>query len=107
MTHLRQLYIAFGVSDPCVLCIYLHPDDHARLRSVHEIITEDAKRALNATLAEWNGKGRLLKRNSKPKTYRIAQKDWSIDLFADMESSVPPRSEEHTSELQSLAYLVC
>ena len=101
--ELGRLELGYSVLVPCIFSIYLHPDDHARLRSVHEIITEDAKRALNATLAEWNGKGRLLKRNSKPKTYRIAQKDWSIDLFADMESSVPPGDVEIHSELNDAA----
>src|SRR3989441_8150184 len=29
------------------------------------------------------------------------------DINSDLSKSNPPRSEEHTSELQSLAYLVC
>src|SRR5687767_6110643 len=74
--ELGRLELGYSVLVPCIFSVYLHPDDHARLRSVHEIITEDAKRALNAALAEWNGKGRLLRRNSSPKTHRIAQKDW-------------------------------
>lgn len=97
--ELGRLELGYSVLVPCIFSVYLHPDDHARLRTVHEIITEDAKRALNATLAEWNGKGRLLRRNSNPKIYRIAQKDWCIDLFPDMESSVPPGDVEIHSEL--------
>src|SRR2546425_6196532 len=32
---------------------------------------------------------------------------WSASQCSVLSSLAPPRSEEHTSELQSLAYLVC
>lgn len=97
--EMGRLELGYSVLVPCIFSVYLHPDDHARLKSVHEIIVEDAKRALNAAIAEWNGGRRLLRRGGKLKTYRIAQKDWSIELFADMESAVPPGDVEIHSEL--------
>ena len=97
--QLGRLELGYSVLVPCIFSVYLHPDDHARLQSVHEIITEDAKRALHATLAKWNGGG-VLRRNSKQKIHRIAQKDWSIEFHADIESNVPPGDVEIHSELR-------
>src|SRR5262245_14654888 len=88
--EMGRLELGYSVLVPCIFSVYLHPDDHARLMSVQEIIVEDAKRSLNAAIAGWNGGRHLLRRGGKPKSYRIAQKDWSIELFADMESAVPP-----------------
>jgi len=70
---------------------------------VQDIIKEDAKRALNARMSEWNARGRLLRRNAPPKTYRIAQGDWWIDFFADTEGAVPPCDVEIHSELNDVA----
>jgi hypothetical protein len=89
---------------PCIFSVYLHPDDYTRLISVQEIIQDDAKRALNDRLAEWNGgKGGLLRRNAARKTYRTALNGWWIGLFADSESTVPPGDVEIHSELNDVA----
>ena len=98
--ELGRLELGYSVLVPCIFNVYLHPDDHARLQSVHEIIAEDAKRALHAAIAQWNGKRSLLRRGNKQKTHRIAQNDWSIELYADCESAVPPGDVEIHSELR-------
>src|SRR6266436_5999920 len=83
--ELGRLELGYSILLPCIFSVYLHPDDHARLNGVHDIIRADAKRALHARIAQWNGKGGLLRRNSKTKTCRIAQNDWTIEFFADTE----------------------
>src|SRR5262249_16809276 len=99
--ELGRLELGYSVLVPCIFSVYLHPDDHVRLQSVHEILTEDAKRALHATLAQWNrAGGRLGLRNNKQKTHRIAEKDWSIEFHADIEGNVPPGDVEIHSELR-------
>src|SRR2546425_3909454 len=40
-------------------------------------------------------------------TAEIAKKGLSSDAKVELADELTPRSEEHTSELQSLAYLVC
>jgi hypothetical protein len=50
-------------------------------------------------MAEWNKKGSRFKRGAPKKVYRIAQSDWWVELFADMENSVPPGDVEIHSEL--------
>src|SRR6267378_3051341 len=79
----RNMELGYSILVPCIFSIYLHPDDHARLIGVQDLIKEDAKRALHARMTEWNAKGGLLRRNAPRKTYRIAQNDWWIDFFAD------------------------
>ena len=101
-----QLELAYSVLLPCLFSVYLHPDDYARLSSVQELIKDDAKRALNARMAEWNaakpGKG-LLRRGSARKEFRIAQNDWWIEFFPDAEGAVPPGDVEIHSELNDVA----
>jgi hypothetical protein len=101
-----RLEMAYTVLLPCLFSVYLHPEDHARLASVQELIREDAKRALNARMAQWNaakpGKS-LLKRGAARKEFRIAQSDWWIELFPDTEGSVPPGDVEIHSELNDSA----
>jgi hypothetical protein len=101
--ELGRLELGYSILVPCIFSIYLHPDDHARLIGVQEIIKEDAKRALNARMSEWNAKSGLLRRNVPRKTYRIAQSDWWIDFFADAEGAVPPCDVEIHSELNDVA----
>ena len=55
--ELGLLEMGYSILVPCVFSVYLHPDDYARITSVQDIIKEDAKRALNARLAEWNTGG--------------------------------------------------
>jgi hypothetical protein len=101
--ELGRLELGYSILLPCIFSIYLHPDEHARLIGVQDLIKEDAKRALNARMGEWNTKGGLLRRNAPRKTYRIAQNDWWIDFFADAEGAVPPCDVEIHSELNDVA----
>ena len=96
--ELGRLELAYSVLLPCIFSVYLHPDDYALLAGVQEIIREDARRALSARMAEWNGKGALFRRGTARRPYRIAQNDWSIELFSDSEGAVPPGDVEiHSS----------
>jgi hypothetical protein len=101
-----SLELAYSVLLPCLFSVYLHPDDYARLSSVQELIREDARRALNARMAEWNAAKpakSLLRRAPVRKEYRIAQSDWWVELFPDTEGSVPPGDVEIHSELNDVA----
>src|SRR5262249_28564283 len=101
--ELGRLELGYSILVPCVFSVYLHPDDFARVAGVQEILKEDARRALNARLGEWNAKPSLFRRAGPRKTYRIAQTDWWIELFADSERSVPPGDVEIHSELAEVA----
>lgn len=101
--ELGRLEMGYSILLPCIFSIYLHPDDYARLQGVQDLIREDARRALSARMAEWNGKGPLLKRGATRKEFRIAQDDWWIELFADSEGAVPPGDVEIHSELNDVA----
>ena len=99
-----RLELAYSVLLPCVFSVYLHPDDYSRIVAVHELIREDAKRALSARMAKWNaGEKPLFRRGAPRKQYRIAQSDWSINLFSDTEGAVPPGDVEIHSELNDVA----
>jgi hypothetical protein len=101
--ELGRLELGYSILVPCVFSVYLHPDDFTRITGVQEILKEDARRALSARLSEWNAKPSLFRRNAPRKTYRTAQNDWWIELFADSESSVPPGDVEIHSELAEIA----
>jgi pSer/pThr/pTyr-binding forkhead associated (FHA) protein len=101
--ELGRLEMGYSILLPCIFSIYLHPDDYARLQGVQDLIKEDARRALTARMAEWNGKGSLFKRGGARKQYRIAQNDWWIELFSDSEGAVPPGDVEIHSELNDVA----
>jgi hypothetical protein len=100
--ELGRLELGYSILVPCVFSVYLHPDDFARVSGVQDLLREDARRALSARLAEWNAKPSLFRRNAPRKTYRIAQQDWWIELFADSEGSVPPGDVEIHSELAEI-----
>jgi len=100
---LGRLELGYSILVPCIFSVYLHPSDFARVASVQDIIKEDAKRALDACLADWNGSGKRLRRNVPRKTCRIATNGWWIGLFADCESAVPPGDVEIHSELNDTA----
>ncbi len=100
--ELGRLELGYSILVPCLFSVYLHPDDYARVLSVQDLIKEDAKRALDARLAEWNARSGLLRRNTPRKTCRIATNTWWIGLFADSESTVPPGDVEIHSELNDL-----
>src|ERR1700676_4958263 len=57
--ELGRLEMGYSILVPCVFSAYLHPDDYGRLAGVQDLIKEDAKRALTAQMAGWNGKGSL------------------------------------------------
>ena len=60
--ELGRLEMGYSILLPCIFSVYLHPDDYARLAGVQDLIKEDARRALNARMAEWNGKNALFRR---------------------------------------------
>jgi hypothetical protein len=104
--ELGQFEMGYSVLLPCVFSLYLHPDDHARLASVVDLITEDAKRALCARVAQLNVKPSILARFSsgrKPKEFKIASKDWILEFLPDTESTVPLGDIEIHSELNETA----
>jgi len=100
--ELGRLELAYTVLLPCVYSVYLHPEDYARLAGVQDIIKEDARKALNARMAEWNRKGAIFRRGGPRRQYRIAQNDWWIELFSDSEGAVPPGDVEIHSELNDV-----
>ena len=100
--ELGRLEMGYSILLPCLFSVYLHPDDHARLLPVQTLIKEDAKRALNAHMAEWNRKNPLFRRGGTRKACKIAQDDWWIELFADTEGAVPPGDVEIHSELNDI-----
>ena len=53
--ELGRLEMGYSILLPCIFSIYLHPDDYARIAGVQDIIKDDARRALTARMAEWNG----------------------------------------------------
>ncbi len=100
--ELGRLELEYSILLPCLYSIYLHPEDYARLRGVQDLIKEDAKRALNARVNEWNSRNPLFRRGRTKKVVKIAQSDWWIEFFADTESAVPPGDVEIHSELNDL-----
>jgi hypothetical protein len=100
--ELGRLEMGYSILLPCIFSVYLHPDDHARLIAVEGLIKEDAKRALNARMAEWNRKSSLFRRGGTRKTHKIAREDWWIELFSDTEAAVPPGDVEIHSELNDV-----
>jgi len=100
--ELGRLEMGYSILLPCIFSVYLHPDDHARLRAVESLIQEDAKKALHARVAEWNRKNPFSTR-AGAKACRIARDDWWIALFADTEGAVPPGDVEIHSELNDVA----
>jgi hypothetical protein len=100
--ELGRLEMGYSILLPCIFSVYLHPDDHARLRAVEALIQEDAKKSLNAKVAEWNRKSPFSRRGDG-KSCRIARDDWWIALFADSEGAVPPGDVEIHSELNDVA----
>jgi hypothetical protein len=93
-----RLEMAYGVLLPCIFNVYLNAADHHRLAAVQDLIRDDARRALNARMAEWN-RAPVLRRGAERKQCRIARSDWSIEFFADSEGAVPPGDVEIHSEL--------
>ena len=97
--ELGQFEMGYSVLVPCIFSIYLHPDDFARLRAVQDLIKEDARRALNAKLSDWNGRPSLLGKRKGRKQYKIAAREWTFEFYADTEGVVPAGDVEIHSEL--------
>jgi hypothetical protein len=100
--ELGQFEMAYTVLVPCIFSVYLHPDDYTRLAGIHELIREDARRALNARVGQWNTKPPLFKRGKSHKQYRAARGDWWIEFFPDSENIVPAGDVEIHSELNDI-----
>src|SRR5579862_231098 len=103
--ELGRFEMAYSVLVPCLFSLYLHPDDYARLTGVFDLIREDAKKALQGRLTEWNTKpfsiGALRKaKNRKP--FKIASKDFAFEFFPDSEGVVPLGDVEIHSELNEI-----
>jgi len=104
--ELGQFEMAYTVLLPCIFSIYLHPDDHARLASVLDLIREDAKRALSSRMDQLNAKPsrfKVKRSTERRKHYRIAFKDWVLEFFPDSEGAVPLGDVEIHSELNETA----
>src|ERR1041385_7555446 len=94
--------MGYSILLPCIFNIYLHPDDYARLRSVQDLIKDDARRALTAKLAGLNGRSGLLGKRKGKKEYKIACRDWCFEFYADTEGAVPQGDVEIHSELNEV-----
>lgn len=103
--QLGQFEMAYSILLPCIFSVYLHPDDHARLASVFDLLVEDAKRALCARVAKLSSGSTVLgmKRPGRTKEFKIASKDWVIEFFPDTEGAVPFGDVEIHSELNETA----
>src|SRR5438067_11038360 len=104
--QLGRFEMAYSVLLPCIFDVYLHPEDHARLSGVFDLIAEDAKRALAARVAKLNASPTILgiKRGNKAaKNHKIACHDWVIEFFPDTENVIPLADVEIHSELNETA----
>ncbi len=102
--EIGKFEMAYTVLFPCIFDVYLHPEDHARLSGVFNLIVDDAKRALAARVAKLNAPPTMLgmKRPGKPaKEHKIAYRDWVIEFFPDMVGTVPLGDVEIHSELNA------
>lgn len=100
--ELGRLEMGYSILLPCIFSIYLHPEDYNRLHAVESLIREDARKSLDARVAEWNRKNPF-RRGGPRKTFKIARDDWWIALFPDTEGSVPLGDVEIHSELNDVA----
>jgi hypothetical protein len=102
--ELGRFEMAYTVLMPCVFTVYLHPEDHAMLSGVFELVVEDARRALRARVAELNAtpsRVGLRRRAKRRKEHKIACRDWMIEFLPDAE--VPLGDVEVHSELNETA----
>jgi FHA domain len=103
--ELGKFEMGYSVLLPCVFSLYLHTDDYTRLEGVLDLIAEDAKRALRARVARLNSKPPIwaLKRRGRPKEFKIASRDWTMEFLPDTEGTVPLGDVEIHSELNETA----
>lgn len=97
--ELGRFEMAYSVLVPCIFSIYLHPEDHARLAGILDLIRDDARLALAAKLAQWNAKPFRFGGKRDTKTFKIASKDFTLEFFPDSEGTVPLGDVEIHSEL--------
>jgi hypothetical protein len=97
--ELGRFEMAYSVLVPCIFSIYLHPEDHARLAGILDLIREDARRALAEKLDQWNAKPFRFGAKRDSKTFKIASKDFTLEFFPDSEGTVPLGDVEIHSEL--------
>lgn len=101
--ELGRFEMTYSVLLPCVFTIYLNPDDYSTLNGVFPLVSEDARRALRARVADLNAPAPLFglrKRAASPKEYKIASRDWFIEFLSDPE--VPAGDVEIHSELNEV-----
>lgn len=102
--ELGRFEMAYTALMPCVFTVYLHPEDHAMLSGVFDLVIEDARRALRARVAALNAEPSrfgLRGRNKRRKEHKIASRDWMIEFLPDAE--VPAGDVEIHSELNETA----
>ncbi len=102
--ELGRFEMTYSVLLPCVFTIYLNPEDYSTLSGVFPLVSEDARRALRARVAELNtpsARFGLRKRGPSGKEYKIASRDWFVEFLSDPE--VPPGDVEIHSELNEVA----
>jgi hypothetical protein len=97
--ELGHFEMGYSILLPCIFNIYLHPEDYNRLRTVQDLIKDDARRALTARLTQLNGRPGLLGKRKDRKEYKIACREWCFEFFADTEGAVPQGDVEIHSEL--------
>lgn len=101
--ELGRFEMTYSVLLPCVFTIYLNPEDYSTLSGVFPLVTEDARRALRARVADLNAPAPLFGLRKRPvstKEYKIASRDWFIEFLSDPE--VPPGDVEIHSELNEV-----
>jgi len=102
--ELGKFEMTYSVLLPCIFTVYLNPDDHATLSSVFNLVIDDARRALQARVAEMNTAPKKLglsRRSKAAKEHKIACQDWYIEFLPDAE--VPAGDIEIHSELNETA----
>ena len=102
--ELGQFEMAYTVLLPCLFTVYLNPEDHANLRGVFDLITEDARRALRSRVEQLNSrptKAGASRPAKNGKQYKIACRDWMIEFLPHGE--VPRGDVEIHSELNETA----
>ena len=94
--------LQYSILAPGIYRVYLHPDDLARLRGILPRITEEARRALDAEVAECN-------RDSLAQKLRLAPKGearieppaggWTVQFLENTEDEIEPGDIVIDSEL--------
>lgn len=97
--EIGRFEMAYSVLLPCVFTVYLNPEDHAALSGVFDLVMEDARKALRARVAEWNGAllGPSRRKRGASREFKIACRDWVLDFLP--EPDVPSGDVEIHSQL--------